>query len=54
MLRFIIERHQQDQNQGSDWYTHCTIDADVPELEQALTRVWLAEAIRLDTQGSNA
>ena len=38
MLRFIIERHEQNNNQCTDWKDCYTVDIDVPELEKALTR----------------
>lgn len=39
MLRFIIQNQFQDQNVDADcWVAHYTLDADVPELEAALTR----------------
>ena len=37
MLRFIIQNQFQDQSMGIGWVDYYTLDADVPELEAALT-----------------
>jgi len=38
MLRFILERHEQDHNAGLDRRDYYTIDIDLPEIEAALQR----------------
>lgn len=38
MLRFILTRRQQDHGFGTEFKYYFTLDIDVPELEEALTR----------------
>ena len=38
MLRFILERHEQNHNFGIDYRDYYTLDIDIPELETALKR----------------
>jgi hypothetical protein len=37
MIRFIIQRSQEDRISGAQWKSYETLDVDVPELERQLS-----------------
>ena len=38
MIRFIVQNQHYDGNLGGGWIDYYTMDLEVPELEEALTR----------------